>query len=59
MIEIEFLGLEPPEGCVRLIGATPSAMSAVAFAGWTGLIQAIVQLVAPDDSVPPSSRLGG
>ncbi len=54
MIEIEFAGLEPPEGCVRL-GQDVS----VTFAGWTGLIQAIVQLTGLERSLGATSAGGG
>lgn len=58
MIHIEFLGVEPPEGLVRVAGPASYEGDAVAFAGWTGLIQAIVQLVAPDISPTPTGGLG-
>lgn len=59
MIEIEFSGLEPPEGCVRLSGVPTGDRATVDFAGWTGLIQAIMQLVVPDGSARASSDLPG
>lgn len=59
MIQIEFLGVEPPEGLVRIAGPSPFEGEPVAFAGWTGLIQAIVELVSPDISIASSGRLGG
>lgn len=59
MIEIEFLGLEPPEGSIRLTGVPASQRSKVDFAGWTGLIQAILQLVTMEGLASSSGGLGG
>ncbi len=59
VIEIQFVGVEPPQGRVRIAGPASDEGEVVVFAGWTGLIQAIVQLVSPESSLTSTGRLSG